>query len=137
MAGAARAFSLLGTLEHASIGFSATHKHHRPLMMDTSLHCNDLSCRSLCPDRAVVTTCSHFFCLPCADRLGLSAPKDGRRQCPACASNLDNLDDAVVTSLNPTEDYKTSILSGFSPTVIMECAGRGLSFWNYQMAQEM
>ncbi|CZT25028.1 uncharacterized protein RCC_10756 [Ramularia collo-cygni] len=105
--------------------------------MDTSLHCNDLSCRSVCPGQAVVTTCSHIFCLPCAQRLGLSEPKDGQRQCPACATHLDNLDDAVVTSLNPTEDYKTSILSGFSPAVIMECASRGLSFWSYQMAQEI
>lgn len=105
--------------------------------MDTALHCNDLSCRLPCPERAVVTTCSHIFCLPCAERLGLSTPRDGQRLCPACSTQLVNLDDAVVTSLNPTEDYKTSILSGFSPAVIMECAGRGLSFWSYQMAQEM
>jgi E3 ubiquitin-protein ligase CCNP1IP1 len=39
--------------------------------------------------------------------------------------------------LNPSEDYKTSILSGLSPTIVMEIAGRGLAFWNYQMAQEM
>lgn len=105
--------------------------------MDTSLHCNDLACRSLCPERAVVTTCSHIFCLSCADNLGLTAPKDGQRLCPACGTRLDNLDDAVVTSLNPSEDYKTSILSGLSPAVIMECASRGLSFWSYQVAQEM
>jgi len=50
---------------------------------------------------------------------------------------LPNPDDAVIANLNPTEDYKTSVLSGLSPTVILECAGRGLSFWQYQMAQEM
>lgn len=48
-----------------------------------------------------------------------------------------NTDDAVVAQLNPTEDYKTSILSGLSPTVIMECTARGLAFWNYQTTQEM
>lgn len=48
-----------------------------------------------------------------------------------------NPDDAVKTSLNPTEDYKTSVLSGQSPTIIMECVGRAMSFWSYQMAQEI
>ncbi|KXT16529.1 hypothetical protein AC579_1323 [Pseudocercospora musae] len=105
--------------------------------MDTILHCNDLTCRANVPDQAVVTTCSHIFCIPCANRLGLSEPQDGQRRCPACKTDLNNADDAVITSLNPTEDYKTSILSGLSPTIIMECAGRGLGFWAYQMAQEI
>lgn len=105
--------------------------------MDSTLLCNDLKCRSLCPDQAVVTTCSHIFCIPCAGRLGLTEPRDGQRICPACSTHLVNPDDAVITSLNPTEDYKTSILSGLSPTIIMECAGRGLAFWAYQMVQEM
>lgn len=105
--------------------------------MDSTLHCNDLKCRSLCPDQAVVTTCSHIFCIPCAGRLGLTEARDGHRVCPACATQLVNPDDAVITSLNPTEDYKTSILSGLSPTIIMECAGRRLAFWAYQMVQEM
>jgi E3 ubiquitin-protein ligase CCNP1IP1 len=51
--------------------------------------------------------------------------------------HLTNPDDVVVTNLNPTEDYKTSVLSGLSPNVIMECAGRALSFWAYQTTQEM
>lgn len=60
----------------------------------------------------------------------------GRRTtCPACKSDLLNPDDAVLSNLNPSEDYKTSVLSGLSPNVIMECAGRGLSFWAYQTTQ--
>jgi len=51
--------------------------------------------------------------------------------------HLTNPDDVAVTNLNLTEDYKTSILSGLSPNTIMECAGRALSFWAYQTAQEM
>jgi len=43
----------------------------------------------------------------------------------------------VITNLNPTEDYKTSVLSGLSPNVIMECAGRALGFWAYQITQEV
>jgi E3 ubiquitin-protein ligase CCNP1IP1 len=47
-----------------------------------------------------------------------------------------NPDDAVVAQLNPSEDYKTSVLSGLTPTVIMECAGRALGFYSYQASQE-
>ncbi|KAJ4354574.1 uncharacterized protein N0V89_006311 [Didymosphaeria variabile] len=39
--------------------------------------------------------------------------------------------------LNPAEDYKTSVLSGLSPTIIMECASRGLAFYSYQASQEI
>ncbi len=50
---------------------------------------------------------------------------------------MPNPDDAVSTQLNPTEDYKTSVLSGLSPSTIVECAGRGLAFWSYQSTQEI
>jgi hypothetical protein len=43
----------------------------------------------------------------------------------------------VVAGLNPTEDYKTSVLSGLSPTIIMECASRSLAFHSYQTSQEI
>ncbi|RBR05858.1 hypothetical protein FVER53590_10459 [Fusarium verticillioides] len=46
-------------------------------------------------------------------------------------------DDAVITNLSPSEGYKTSVLSGLSPNVIMECAGRALSFWAYQTTQDI
>ena len=80
---------------------------------------------------------SHIFCLGCADKSGLSHSREAERKCPACSTQLSNLDDAVKTSLQPTEDYKTSVLSGLDPTTIMECAGRGLAFWAYQTTQEM
>ncbi|KAL4882626.1 hypothetical protein BJY04DRAFT_37720 [Aspergillus karnatakaensis] len=104
--------------------------------MDFCLRCNTLSCRASLKERAVVTTCSHIFCLQCADDLGLSRP-NGERHCPACQSALLNPDDAVSTVLNPTEDYKTSVLSGLDPNTIMECAGRALMFWSYQSTQEI
>lgn len=104
--------------------------------MDFSLRCNSLKCRTPLSDRAVVTTCSHIFCEPCSETLGLANP-NGARVCPACETHLANPDDAVVTQLNPTEDYKTSVLSGLSPSIIMECAGRGLAFYSYQTTQEM
>jgi E3 ubiquitin-protein ligase CCNP1IP1 len=87
---------------------------------------------------SVSSILSHIFCLDCANRLQLSNSPSGQRPvCPACTAQLLNPDDAVIANLNPTEDYKTSVLSGLSPTVIMECAGRALSFWGYQITQEM
>ncbi|KAI4844467.1 putative HAD superfamily hydrolase [Aureobasidium sp. EXF-8846] len=83
--------------------------------MDSTLRCNSLKCRQRLADRAVVTTCSHIFCVPCSNALGLSSSADGVRVCPACDAQLANPDDAVATQLNPTEDYKTSY-SGRVPT---------------------
>lgn len=105
--------------------------------MDFSLRCNSLKCRTQLNEEAVVTTCSHIFCKPCAESMGLCNSKTNARVCPACETDLPNPDDAVLTNLNPPEDYKTSLLSGLSPTIIMECAGRGLSFYSYQTTQEM
>lgn len=42
-----------------------------------------------------------------------------------------------MAGLNPSEDYRTSVLSGLSPTIIMECASRGLAFHTYQTSQEI
>ncbi|KAL8732533.1 MAG: hypothetical protein Q9166_002747 [cf. Caloplaca sp. 2 TL-2023] len=95
--------------------------------MDFALRCNNLKCRAQLTEQAVVTTCS----------LGLDAAPTGHRICPACETSLPNPDDAVSTQLNPTEDYKTSVLSGLNPSTIVECAGRGLAFWSYQSTQEM
>ncbi|KAM0628106.1 hypothetical protein ACHAPW_007534 [Verticillium nonalfalfae] len=67
--------------------------------MEHSLKCNVLKCRQEITDRALVTTCS----------------------------NLGNPDDAVIAILSPSEDYKTSVLSGLSPNIIMECAEKTLT----------
>ncbi|EPE28458.1 hypothetical protein GLAREA_09579 [Glarea lozoyensis ATCC 20868] len=48
-----------------------------------------------------------------------------------------NPDDVVMTNLNPTEDYKSSVLCGLSPSIIMECSGRALNWWAYQATQEI
>ena len=109
---------------------------HMPTM-DAPLCCNKTTCRAKLTERAVVTTCSHIFCPPCADETGLSRSIQAQRKCPACNASLSNPDDAVTTTLQPTEDYKTSVLSGLDPSTIMECAGRALAFWTYQSTQEM
>lgn len=123
--------------------------------MDFTLRCNSLKCRTQLTETAVVTTCrsvdgqspshhthadtaiSHVFCDQCTDTLGLSAPAGKNRLCPACQTTLPEPDDAARTFLQPSEDYKTSVLSGLNPSTIMECAARGLAFWSYQSTQEM
>ncbi|OAQ96545.1 hypothetical protein LLEC1_02347 [Akanthomyces lecanii] len=124
-------------------------------IMDLPLTCNNLKCRAELNDRALVTTCSascvaapdlanrghrsHIFCLDCTNRFCLSG-QDRQKNgvpCPACDTQLSSPDDAVISNLKPSEAYKTSILSGLSPSIIMECAGRALSFWAYQTTQNI
>ncbi|KAI0539266.1 hypothetical protein GGR58DRAFT_524801 [Xylaria digitata] len=106
--------------------------------MEHTLQCNVLKCRKELGDRALVTTCYHIFCGDCATRLGLASQRrDQPAACPACGTLLTNPDDAVITNLKPSEDYKTSVLSGLSPNVIIDCASRALSFWAYQVTQEI
>ncbi|KAI1131288.1 hypothetical protein F5Y10DRAFT_262256 [Nemania abortiva] len=106
--------------------------------MEHTLQCNVLKCRKELGDRALVTTCYHIFCGDCATRLGLTSQRrDEPAACPACGTHLINPDDAVITNLRPSEDYKTSVLSGLSPNVIIDCASRALSFWAYQVTQEI
>ncbi|KAI0506127.1 hypothetical protein F5B22DRAFT_639449 [Xylaria bambusicola] len=106
--------------------------------MEHTLQCNVLKCRKELGDRALVTTCYHIFCGDCATRLGLASQRrDQPTTCPACGTVLSNPDDAVITNLKPSEDYKTSVLSGLSPNVIIDCASRALSFWAYQVTQEI
>ncbi|KAJ6443120.1 nucleoside diphosphatase [Purpureocillium lavendulum] len=81
---------------------------------------------------------THVFCIECAHDLSIAkhdAPHG--TVCPACNAQLSKPDDAVLANLNPSEDYKTSVLSGLSPNIVMECAGRALSFWAYQTTQEI
>lgn len=79
---------------------------------------------------------SHIFCKECAESSGLTGVALKHRQCPHCKTPLPNVDDAAETNLQPSEDYKSSVLSGFDPTTIMECASRALSWWNYQILFE-
>lgn len=93
----------------------------------------------LCRNPSIVywlTQHSHVFCLDCANRL-LLANGSNRIVCPACDQHLANEDDVARAKLHPSEDYKTSVLSGLNPNTIMECAGRAMNFWAYQTSQEM
>ncbi|KAN0063309.1 hypothetical protein ACQY0O_004473 [Thecaphora frezii] len=48
----------------------------------------------------------------------------------------DRPDDVVVSSLNPSADYRASVLAGLSPSIVIEIAARSLQFWQYQCSQE-
>ncbi|KAE8392949.1 hypothetical protein BDV23DRAFT_170594 [Aspergillus alliaceus] len=108
----------------------------RIINIDFYLRCNSLKCRCQLKEQAVVNDL-HIFCSSCASALGFSSTTAGGRHCPACQIILVNPDDAIITALKPTEDCKTSVLSGLDPNTIMECAGRALLFWTYQTTQEI
>ncbi|RGB23759.1 hypothetical protein C1646_609127, partial [Rhizophagus diaphanus] len=93
------------------------------------LRCNVVQCRKILntENRACVTTCS----LDCANNSFSSA-----LVCPACETSLTENDDIVFTDLNPSEDYKSSVLSGLRPDLVVEICSRALSFWTYQTTQE-
>ncbi|KAJ7688453.1 hypothetical protein B0H17DRAFT_938472 [Mycena rosella] len=113
--------------------------------MDTDLKCNRLTCRRPLTDKAVVVS-KETACSPsprlvdCANELFNAA-----RLCPACETTLSEPDDVVVSlfnkrpevcSLHPSNDYKTSVLSGLTPSIILEICSRAISFWQYQIHQE-
>ncbi|KAK4055140.1 hypothetical protein OIV83_000420 [Microbotryomycetes sp. JL201] len=45
-------------------------------------------------------------------------------------------EDVVQTILNPPDSYKTSVLSGLSPPLILDIASRAMNFYTYQVQQE-
>ncbi|XP_042868362.1 uncharacterized protein LOC122250799 [Penaeus japonicus] len=102
-------------------------------MVDNELLlCNFRRCRRPLDSVAWVTFCSHIFC-----------PEDGKNlrqtppgECPACGTKLTLQSDVLRVELDPTEQFKSMILAGLQPEVIMEVCQRGLAFWTYQVNQE-
>lgn len=108
--------------------------------MEFSLRCNNHKpeyCRKQLQHQAVITSCSHTFCLDCIRAIGLQTQIRDRRKCPACGTALPGDNDAVITELRPSEEYKNTALSGLDPRTILDCASRAISFWNYQMSTEI
>ncbi|KAL2267724.1 hypothetical protein VTJ83DRAFT_5001 [Remersonia thermophila] len=98
------------------------------------LSCNVLECSTQLVDRAFATICSHAICLRCAGSSGLTG--QGPYACPVCRQPL-HATEFVQQLLHPTEEWKTVALAGLSPTAVMECAGRALAFWSYQMTNQI
>ncbi|KAI7900326.1 uncharacterized protein BX663DRAFT_162996 [Cokeromyces recurvatus] len=103
-------------------------------MTEVDIHCNVLKCRKslTLETQACVTSCSHIFCVDCSNSLFSKA-----LSCPACNANLSNNDDINLTQLNPTEEYKSSILAGLKPDIILDISMRAISFYEYQTSQEL
>ncbi|KAF9263653.1 hypothetical protein L218DRAFT_864457 [Marasmius fiardii PR-910] len=114
--------------------------------MDSELKCNRLTCRKILNDKAVVVRIPIAFSLfDCANELF-----NASRLCPACESSLSEPcrvflhslhrrftgQICQVCSLHPSNDYKTSVLSGLAPSVILEICSRAIAFWQYQIHQE-
>lgn len=142
-----RAFSTVQTRSFLHLTPSVRHGVRSPVQRPEVSKAVARACRShhlqVCPPhlllalRPLTTANSHVFCSDCADTTGLSRSTNAHRTCPACNASLHNPDDVVVAGLSPSEDYKTSVLSGLSPTIIMECASRALAFHSYQTSQEI
>ncbi|KAL5530182.1 hypothetical protein ACEPAF_6439 [Sanghuangporus sanghuang] len=108
--------------------------------MDLDIKCNNLSCRKTLIDKAVVTSSLH------SDNLLSHILRGMRQRAIHFRSTLSCLRDSLVgarrcsgmhvSSLHPSNDYKTSVLSGLAPSLILEICGRALSFWQYQTHQE-
>ena len=80
---------------------------------------------------------SHIFCLECWSSHGKAHGSQSRKlSCPACSTPLVIVDDAVMTNLVPSEDYKSSVLSGPSSSVVMDI-DRALAFWTYRKHQKL
>ncbi|EJD53762.1 hypothetical protein AURDEDRAFT_53520 [Auricularia subglabra TFB-10046 SS5] len=101
--------------------------------MESDLRCNRLTCRTGLVDKAVVTTCSHIFCIDCANEL-FTAAQAGLTQ--LCCNSTSLTSHRSIASLHPTNDYKTSVLSGLAPSIILEICSRAIAFWSYQIHQE-
>ncbi|KAF0473751.1 E3 ubiquitin-protein ligase CCNB1IP1 [Gigaspora margarita] len=76
-------------------------------------------------------TPSRIFLVDCANNAFTLA-----LVCPACETSLTESEDIMFADLNPSEEYKSSALSGLRPDIIMEICSRALSFWTYQTTQE-
>ncbi|XP_019855434.1 PREDICTED: E3 ubiquitin-protein ligase CCNB1IP1-like [Amphimedon queenslandica] len=98
---------------------------------DDSLVCNFKKCRKRLTNFCWVTSCSHVFCDEDAER-----EFSRGRICPACETQLPGNHDITRVDLQPPEEYKSMVLAGLRPEIIMEIAARGLSFWSYQSHQE-
>ncbi|KAI7893452.1 uncharacterized protein EV154DRAFT_502121 [Mucor mucedo] len=104
-------------------------------MTEPDIHCNVVKCRKplSAEQRACVTSCSHVFCESCANS---SFSKE--LICPACHTTLsEGSDDIIITQLNPTEEYKSSVLAGLKPDIILDVCARAIAFYEYQTSQEL
>ncbi|XP_030832215.1 E3 ubiquitin-protein ligase CCNB1IP1-like [Strongylocentrotus purpuratus] len=93
--------------------------------------CNYRKCRQGLNSNAWVTSCSHIFC----DEHG-AKEFNKKSVCPACDTHLPSKFDVIRIDLSPSEQYKSMVLAGQRPEIILEACSRALTFWTYQIDQE-
>ncbi|KAI5702045.1 E3 ubiquitin-protein ligase CCNB1IP1-like [Diaphorina citri] len=107
-------------------------------MCDITLYCNVKKCRKIlnATDDGIIwiTRCSHAFCND--DGIHLSTTAAKYVPCPACKTQLDLKHDIVRKETNPSEMWKSTILAGLKPEMIIDIVNRSFSFWYYQMSNE-
>lgn len=103
--------------------------------MTLDIVCNFRKCRKSLSSHAWVTTCSHAFCVEHGQR-EFKRNAENSLTCPACGSELRDKFDVIQADLKPTETFKSIVLAGLKPDVIMDVAMRAMSFWSYQVEQE-
>ncbi|RZF32609.1 hypothetical protein LSTR_LSTR011056 [Laodelphax striatellus] len=99
-------------------------------MSEYALVCNYKKCRNPINSYAWVTSCSHAFCD------NHSHEQEWGRKCAACDSVFNGKYDIVKADLNPSEEFKSMILAGLRPEIILDIASRAISFWSHQMYKE-
>ncbi|XP_033099859.1 E3 ubiquitin-protein ligase CCNB1IP1-like isoform X2 [Anneissia japonica] len=93
--------------------------------MDFDMVCNSKKCRKRLSGFAWVTSCSHG-----------AREFNKSYSCPACESNLSSKLDIIRIDLSPSEQYKSMVLAGQRPEVVLEVSARAIAFWTYQVHQE-
>ncbi|XP_055342874.1 E3 ubiquitin-protein ligase CCNB1IP1-like isoform X2 [Paramacrobiotus metropolitanus] len=98
--------------------------------MSAYLTCNFPGCGAVVQEFAWITSCSHVFCNEHGQLEFSSRRRESR--CPLCSTELPGQLDVVKTEISPSEQYKSMILAGQKPEVVVEIASRALALWHYQ-----
>ncbi|XP_067012439.1 E3 ubiquitin-protein ligase CCNB1IP1 [Anabrus simplex] len=102
-------------------------------MTDLDIFCNFHKCRKRLNTTAWVTSCSHAFCEEDGNR---AFSDSNNNECPACNTRLPNKYDVVKVDLNPSQQFRSMVLAGLRPEIVIEIAHRAIAFWNYQVYME-
>ncbi|KAG2194022.1 hypothetical protein INT47_009913 [Mucor saturninus] len=108
-------------------------------MTEPDIHCNVVKCRK--PLSAEQRVCKYIQTYNYSlnhnhDRPALPLVRE--LVCPACHTTLsEGSDDIIITQLNPTEEYKSSVLAGLKPDIILDVCARAIAFYEYQTSQEL
>ena len=97
----------------------------------SGLNCNNIMCRDpLGNSKVYVTYCSHIFCRRCGEMV------EKNLTCGACRADLTGEWRVVKVQQEPVEEWKSLVLAGLHPTIILEIATKALAFHYGQVQLE-